>query len=134
MWTLWFPELRHYPNAHERRALIRRWEARRKPPSRRLLLFLAVFVATPTMTIPLFMLDKRLHAFGLFIWFAIVYSIGFAVRVLFFQIGGRRFRAFIRNDLLSQRICWRCGYDLTGNETGRCSECGQTGVNIVAEY
>lgn len=134
MWSLWFPELRHYPSVNDRRDVMRRWEARRRLPSQWLLLFLAMFVVSPVLSYPLMVLADRYRLIGILVWLAMVGSIGFAVRVIYFRIGGGRFRAFIRNDLLSQQICWRCGYDLTGNETGCCSECGLTGVHIIAKY
>ncbi len=49
---------------------------------------------------------------------------GFLFRWWHFRLRSNQFRNFIRNDLLLMRICWQCGYDLTGNETGNCSECG----------
>jgi hypothetical protein len=40
-------------------------------------------------------------------------------------LGGRTAgRAFVRRRRRRRGLCLRCGYDLRGNESGRCSECG----------
>ena len=44
----------------------------------------------------------------------------------FVLLGRRRIRVSLRSQLNAQGIptCMHCGYDLRGQETGRCPECG----------
>lgn len=63
----------------------------------------------------------------LFVVFAIWVLIGgigpwYLVATLFQQ----RVRVALRKDLIKQgaQVCLRCGYDLTGNVSGDCPECG----------
>lgn len=43
--------------------------------------------------------------------------------VLWLAVRGRRFH--LRRRRRRTGLCMRCGYDLTGNASGRCSECGE---------
>ena len=44
-----------------------------------------------------------------------------------YWICGPEWRRYLRQELSARGvpICMQCGYDLTGNEWGVCSECGQ---------
>lgn len=43
-----------------------------------------------------------------------------------------RFRRFLRRELLARGvpICLYCGYDLTGNTSRRCPECGKSVIEV----
>ena len=50
------------------------------------------------------------------------YALGFVGVVVYRAMEGRQSRRVRRR---RQGLCTRCGYDLTGNVSGRCPECGE---------
>ncbi len=64
--------------------------------------------------------------FGLFIY-AVTAGLGFSVPIELVAtwLWRRRFRRFLRERLivLGVPVCINCGYNLTGNESGKCPEC-----------
>jgi hypothetical protein len=69
--------------------------------------------ANETVLLPQFTaIEGRGISLGLPIWLLIAYCLGA------FLIAWRR-------RPLKQNVCRKCGYDLTGNVSGRCSECGE---------
>ncbi|MCB9851482.1 MAG: hypothetical protein H6819_00180 [Phycisphaerales bacterium] len=131
MWWLRLDEMKHYPTENDRRDVVRRWEATRALPSKGLMIFLALFIIGPALAVPMDYLVSVLGLWSVGVFLVFLVVVGFAMRAWYSELRSKRFREFVRNDLLSMRICWQCGYDLTGNETGICSECGLKGVNVV---
>jgi hypothetical protein len=50
--------------------------------------------------------------------------LGWGVGLLGFQVTWRRALPHLRAELLAAGRCLGCGYDLTGNASGACPECG----------
>lgn len=130
MWWLRLEELKHYPTKNDRRDVVRRWEATRPLPSKGLMIFLAMFVIGPVLAYPMDMLVGILGILVFPLFLVLIVLIGLAIRMWYSKLRSKRFRMFVRDDLLSRRICWQCGYDLTGNASGTCSECGLQGIDL----
>lgn len=121
-------ELQHYRNAEERRDAIRRWRSLYPPKryARSLVWFALITCAISVVGLILTAAFARYAA----IWGLIAIPL---VAIIVLLASGLKdadsferavaFRRFVRHDLISRGICWRCGYDLTGNVTGVCSEC-----------
>ena len=81
------------------------------------LLFGAVIFSLPWLGVPM-ELRGRIRLAGLIVVFLCPWWLLFVLR--------RRMRRLLRESLVKVRIpiCIHCGYDLTGNTTGVCPECG----------
>ncbi len=60
------------------------------------------------------------------IWFLAGFASYFICMVAWYVLFFFQFKVAVRHELrlMSIPICGRCGYDLTGNVSGRCPECG----------
>jgi hypothetical protein len=132
MWPKWLKEFRHYPQATDRRDVVRQWEACNAFPSKRFQFALALLFAV-TMLAGLAVAQLDLQGYRAAALTLLLIQLIFVSFLLWSQwLRRNRFRAFMRNDLLSRRICWQCGGDLSGIETGTCGECGLEDVCAAA--
>ena len=111
------PELRRFPSAVNRVLAIRKAkQAVKRTDSLKFHLafwpiIAAVFVLPSTST------DSNVLP-----WMLILFS--FAVLIAFFLHESKQMRNSLRNQLTEKQLCLHCGYNLTGNRSGVCSECG----------
>jgi hypothetical protein len=58
---------------------------------------------------------------GMYVWLVLAFAVGLTVAWVTWKRTWKRGEAADRQE---RGLCTRCGYDLTGNESGVCPECG----------
>lgn len=122
--TWLIPELQHFDTPKRRSDAFGKALNQAVTRNPRYWLFLIGFMAV--MALMIFLVDHMLgrHYAPFFILFEMCWGAGAAfLPLIIFQ---RRIRRDLRRQLFEQGrpICVPCGYDLTGNDSGRCPECG----------
>ncbi|MFH1747038.1 MAG: hypothetical protein ABIG44_08335 [Planctomycetota bacterium] len=127
----WFPELERVETRAAGRKL---WRVAYNPVLKSWRYWLIALVAQVSCQVALRLGTERfLNWSGLAsynqIWGVAATTVGAALAaILTLWLVRRRITCNLRLELrkLGQPICLACGYDLTGNVSGRCSECGTT--------
>ncbi len=124
LWCIWFPELRRYDTQKKR---CEAWVAADREAMRQVsvgikeLVIVFGFIACAFVWAG-FLYDTvpELLAYPLFL------LAGIPIRIIMIALLQGRIRRILREQLIEYgwRTCMACGYNLEGNESGRCSECG----------
>ena len=61
---------------------------------------------------------------GMMTWYLVVFCLGAIAGVLFVMIVVEQRRKWLESERLRHGLCIKCQYNLTGNVSGVCPECG----------
>ena len=126
--TLWcFPELGRVERGRDRRRL---WSAAYSPVlNSRVYWLIALGTqvgAQVLLGIPISRYARHVGLYGGFVAYGLPVAYGVLAGFVTLWLVRRRITHYLRRELATRGLptCLKCGYNLTGNVSGRCPECG----------
>jgi hypothetical protein len=125
-WCGWFPDLRRVEASARREVLWAAYQPARKSPKYVVITLGTQLAAQAFLALPANHYARVYGYSGVVIDFVLPFAAALIAAIYAILLIRRRITLDLRKQLVARGLptCVRCGYDLTGNVSGVCSECG----------
>ncbi len=125
-WRGWPPELKRFPQNIDAQDANRDWWKRQCKSVSFWVVFISLTAFMMALQAVLMRFVSGQNPLGFLAFIVVGVSMGGGGITINWWFGRHKYRRFLRERLNEMGVmtCMKCGYDLTGNESGVCPECG----------